>query len=372
MGVLRVLLACVVMFGHFGNHGFYMIGGDLAVQMFYVISGFSMSIIFNEGARYGNIKSFYISRALKLYPIYFVIASASLAIYAFHYFILERDNAVSLAFEQIPKEFVGISILLNILLVFQDLTPFVFFSNGEPGIVGVHGGHRDLLLIDTMMLGQSWTVALEIYFYALCPFVIRNTKFIIGLIVVSLVVLGALASLGLATVDPWSYRFFPSQLYLFLAGVLSHKIIYPIYICVANDRVARSRVIYVVVLAFIMFNDIFPSEYKKNINLAFVNGSLLFLPAFYHITKGCKIDFVLGRLSYPIYLSHFIVYFVMVRVFGRAGIQDELIIAMTTVIFSFAVSFVLDLYFIRVFDKVRYRLSGVRPPVLNVQATGVN
>ena len=359
MGVLRVILACVVMLGHFGNHGFYMIGGDLAVQIFYAVSGFSMSIIFNETQKYKTVGSFYISRIIKLYPTYLVVATASLLIYSIHYFIMKRENVLFAAFEKIPLEFMCMAILLNFSLVLQDLTTFIFFQDGKPGLIWVQSGHSGLALIDTMVLPQSWTIALEIYFYALCPFALKNNRYVIFLLTCSLGILGALALLGLAAIDPWSYRFFPSQLYLFLGGVLSHKLVYPLYVKSIREKKEISLLFFLIILVLIIFNDFILPEGAKTFNHILVNISFIYLPAFYHVSKNFKIDLSIGRLSYPLYLTHFITYFIVGRVLSRAGIVDELNVAVATVVCCFGLSLMLDRYVINIFDKARYRLAGV-------------
>lgn len=75
MGLIRFLLACFVVIFHASPEWSHLpMNGDLSVQCFYVISGFYMALILNE--KYTNQKSnwlFYSNRALKIYPVYFLI-----------------------------------------------------------------------------------------------------------------------------------------------------------------------------------------------------------------------------------------------------------------------------------------------------------
>ena len=75
MGVLRLILAISVVLAHAGSlFGFSLIGGQLAVQAFYIISGFYMSLILNEKYIKKNSYWLFISnRLLRLYPIYGII-----------------------------------------------------------------------------------------------------------------------------------------------------------------------------------------------------------------------------------------------------------------------------------------------------------
>ena len=62
MGSVRTLLAIAVVFGH--SYGFIFVGGRLAVQLFYVISGFLISYVLVEARTYRSVSSFYINRSL--------------------------------------------------------------------------------------------------------------------------------------------------------------------------------------------------------------------------------------------------------------------------------------------------------------------
>ena len=49
MGVLRLILAIAVFAGHTGNSfHYYLTEGSVAVQCFFIISGFSISLVLNE------------------------------------------------------------------------------------------------------------------------------------------------------------------------------------------------------------------------------------------------------------------------------------------------------------------------------------
>ena len=76
MGLLRFLLALTVVLGHSSSiFGFELVGGALAVQAFYIISGFYMTLILNE--KYvginGSYKLFMSNRLLRLFPIYWTV-----------------------------------------------------------------------------------------------------------------------------------------------------------------------------------------------------------------------------------------------------------------------------------------------------------
>ena len=80
MGLIRTLLALSVVLAHVDlGTGPRLVGGVLAVQMFYLISGFLISFVLVETSNYTSVRSFYVNRMLRLFPIYLVVACAALA-----------------------------------------------------------------------------------------------------------------------------------------------------------------------------------------------------------------------------------------------------------------------------------------------------
>src|SRR6185312_239643 len=83
VGTVRFLLAlCVVVTHAKGSSifGMTLFSGLTAVQCFYVISGFLITMVLNERADYAQLSNFYLSRYLRLWPAYIVVALASLVL----------------------------------------------------------------------------------------------------------------------------------------------------------------------------------------------------------------------------------------------------------------------------------------------------
>lgn len=335
-----------------------MIGGAEAVQIFYVISGFSMSIILNEQKKYISVKNFYLSRILKIYPTYYIVFLITIFTYAAHALTLNKTNELFSAFNQMPEQFIPVSILLNITLIFQDTMPFLYASGNRIGIVGMDEWPEKVPFIYTMVLPQCWSIALEIYFYALCPFVIRNKIAILTLIGLSLFANIILIASDLIFVDPWSYRFFPSQLYLFLFGVVSHKYLYPKYLEIVEQRKIISVTLCGSTVVFILLNEAINFDVRNLVNLFFVNIVALILPAFYHISRANSWDLRIGRLGYPAYLFQFVVYFLVVRLLNKVNIEGGFSVAIIAVIATLVVAYFFDNMVSSKTDKFRYRLSG--------------
>jgi peptidoglycan/LPS O-acetylase OafA/YrhL len=97
-----------------GRNGF--VEGQNAVQLFYIISGFLISYVLIEAKSHSNIKTFYINRYLRLFPIYFGVAILTGVALMF-----SKHASFAEVYSNAP-----ISTLA--LLVFSKM--FIFFKNG--------------------------------------------------------------------------------------------------------------------------------------------------------------------------------------------------------------------------------------------------
>ncbi len=80
MGFLRFILALTVLMNHAGKvFGLkYIYPWHMPVMMFFVISGFYMQLIAKKYAE-RKVSDFYISRIIRIYPLYYFILIASLS-----------------------------------------------------------------------------------------------------------------------------------------------------------------------------------------------------------------------------------------------------------------------------------------------------
>src|SRR5262249_20142393 len=121
------------------------------------------------------------------------------------------------------------------LLAFSNL--FIF---GQDWVMflGVHAHHlsfvthftdSDVFLFEGLTIHQTWTLGVELTFYLVAPFVLPRRKLLLALLAASLALRAVLLYTGLGFDDPWTYRFFPTELALFLSGSLSHQVLLPWY-----------------------------------------------------------------------------------------------------------------------------------------------
>lgn len=293
MGLIRFMLAYSVVAAHFSYfHLPTMVGGEVAVQGFFIISGFYMALILNT--QYTSIKSFLINRLLKLYPPYFFVSIIALIIAC-----IQPSDLPNLF--DLPQPLIAYIIFTNATMLFQDVSMFIGLNNGHTTFVG-HYSNSSPEIWRYLLIPQAWTLGVEISFYALAPWIFkRNFKFIFPIFLASLFVRLSLHTMGKVD-DPWSYRFFPTELAFFMLGAMS----YTFYNCVekiGNDKLIQSlgKICATFLLAFMLY---FPHisatyEFKKGI---FFTILFISIPFIFYTTKNFKFDRFIGELSYPLYL----------------------------------------------------------------------
>lgn len=308
MGILRLLLAISVLLKHVRGCHYAMTGGATSVETFFIISGFLIAMILDvKYNKPGQLWLFYSNRALRIYSTYWVVlAGVALMQVAAHFAVhqsvidLWQQNAARLG----ATGFWYLA-LTNALIVGQDLALFL--------TVGHHGLHWSTafwrsspVLPAFMLIPPAWSLSLELTFYAIAPWILRQrTRWIAVLLSLSVAIRFALWCAGLRT-DPWSYRFFPSEVSLFLVGALAYRHIY------CNARLQKlSRKAKLFALGIIPAVVIYPL-YNHSQGLFFSTTKLLYLvyavtaiPLLFRITGAFALDRKLGELSYPLYLCHF-------------------------------------------------------------------
>src|SRR5690606_15594645 len=112
MGIFRTLLAVSVVFAHLSLGDRFLVGGALAVQLFYMVSGFLITFVLNNS--YSDVRAFYLNRALRIFPIYWLVV---ILIGVFH---LVASTGFYSVFLKIPASADILLIFSNIFLFGQD------------------------------------------------------------------------------------------------------------------------------------------------------------------------------------------------------------------------------------------------------------
>jgi peptidoglycan/LPS O-acetylase OafA/YrhL len=288
VGVFRIILAIAVMFDHMqtsSGETLNLIFGSLtAVRVFFMISGFYMSLIFiNKYSRHENGHMlFYSNRALRIYPTYIAVlifATVLTEIQGGHSLLLSAENWAS------PEFYIPIS---NILILGLD----ILITHGIVPIIG-----------------PAWSIGSELAFYLLVPFIILKRPFVVGILIAGSIIVRIWLNTNGYPAVPWTYNFFPSILVFFLLGHISYLIYNQIKKFAISRYLAISGIIvflvYITYKAYAYGNFFLPfldPTVNTGQGFAFYVTFTLFMPFLFLATKDSKIDRFIGNLSFSTYL----------------------------------------------------------------------
>ena len=320
MGVLRLLLALSVLVAHMhgeGIFGFRLLYGNLAVECFFMISGFYMALVLNEKYnRSSDYLPFLWQRVLRLFPAYLTVLLVTLLV----------EGILSLAAGAPIKAygawFAHAGILspvtwaaligANLFIVGQQ---FALFQGIDPvtGSLFFTGRFLESPIPATgfIFVTQAWTLDLEITFYLLAPLLVRRSAWI------QVLVLGLSVGLRMGTSwmlnpleNPWhNDRFFPYELGFFMAGSIAYQIYRH-----QKELLARlngfTNWFRWVFLGIVLFYSRLPgNSYLREAIL--IPLMFVMIPLLFNFTKNHRVDRLIGELSYPFYLIHALVLNVM-------------------------------------------------------------
>ena len=311
MGLLRLLLALNVIIAHSPNGYIFKltsIGGMLAVKVFFMISGFYMSLILSK--KYigkGSYKLFITNRWLRLFPLYYAVAILSIIIY----FILYKTTGHGFSFEfwkdhisQLNPGSIIFIILTSISVIGMDLTCFTTVNEVGKLIFTGDFYHSTVPLFQFLFVPQAWTLSLEFLFYLIAPFIVKlKSRYIIAIGIISLLARLAVYHHGLNH-EPWMYRFFPFEILFFLSGILSYRFYEKISNFNISDKILKS-VLWGTILLIIIYQYL-PFIFRAH-NFALFPFMFVVIPLLFKYTKNNKLDRYVGELSFPVYICHLLV-----------------------------------------------------------------
>jgi peptidoglycan/LPS O-acetylase OafA/YrhL len=360
MGTIRFLLALSVVVVHSWPTllGVKLINPVSAIQCFYIISGFLITMVLNERKEYRSLSNFYLSRFLRLWPTYIVVATASLI-------LLNWD----VMFVRLPEIATWPSIafiwLSNLTLLFQDWFLFLRFNEGwlVPTTNFLDTPHR---VYRFLLVPQCWSIGVELTFYMIAPFACRRWQSAAALFAFGLA-LRAVTAWFVPPVDPWTHRFAPNEMMIFAIGSLAYFACREL--CPRFPRLTRiaSAVAFAAMVTVVVAEPyLLPitGRWEGLLPVLLIqNGPILLLmavsvgPLFYG-SRNNRFDQIAGELSYLMYVSHYTIIRFMETIIP---VPDDNTLYVATVI---AVSFAL-LYGVQIpIDKLRARF-GARNPTLS-------
>ena len=291
MGSIRVLLAVAVLVAHtnalFGLQFFG--GGVIAVECFFVISGFYMALVLSS--KYQRVSDFYFNRAVRVYPLYLVVLAAIALAAALYWGITGRWLGAFSLFDEATPSQGFVAVLANIAIFGSDFLHFVPF-------------HSDRMLSDLLAIPVVWSLAVELTFYLAAPFLNRcSTRVLCVIAAASIALRFALTQFHGGWTD-WTYYFAPSQLFFFAIGMLAYRY----YAARVRNKPLASRTIAALTAGWCVL-----AACYANIGLTFEQRwivevpLMLLLPYIFELTRSSSLDRALSAWSYPIYLVHSLV-----------------------------------------------------------------
>jgi len=245
---------------------------------------------------------FYSNRALRIFVPYWSFCLIILGTHALIYLALGVRFGVDTAFVQYWSEMtlvVRIYVLFsNIIILTHEWSMWLVYESGAMIPVWDSLSHSPHLS-SFQIIPQAWSVSLELMFYAIAPFLVRRHWLPLVAVIVATYVLRSVALAYGLNGSGFVYRFFPIEIGLFLAGMLSHRV----YAYVTSRTVIRSSVSLSISAALIAL--VLVQQFVDSLdNHKFYILVVVALPALFEVSRRLRLDRWLGELSYPIYLVH--------------------------------------------------------------------
>jgi peptidoglycan/LPS O-acetylase OafA/YrhL len=291
------------------------------VQVFYLISGFYMALVM---PKYRDVMPFYVSRALRIFSVYWSVLFAIVAISVVLGLFFGNWATLQpyIDYSKSDNGFVGMLLvcLSNVTLFFQDWSFYFTDIQGE-GLRGATDFWKtDFPLYRYLIIPQSWSVAIELCFYLCAPFACRfRTRSLILLVL--LLFCGRFVfywRLGLNH-DPWTYRFFPFEFSIFLLGILTYRFYRLKLVVTSLERITQRYsglkgivVYWAIVGGGLVVVELLAPLIERCVGLllsplVIILFFIAILPISFEVSKRRIGDRILGEFSYPIYLIHFFV-----------------------------------------------------------------
>jgi peptidoglycan/LPS O-acetylase OafA/YrhL len=197
----------------------------------------------------------------------------------------------------------------------------------------------------------------ELSFYLIAPFILRRRAYILALFSASILLRMWLIHIGIGSSDPWTYRFFPTELAYFLLGAISHQVLMPIYrksepSTMAHAARYATAGILLVVCLYSMINVSAVVKSTMLFGLCFFVMPLLFI-----FPRQCRFDNWIGDLSYPLYICHILVIWIVSVAFSWLGIRAPRALSLVSVALSLLAAVGLERFIGAPMERMRKHLK---------------
>jgi peptidoglycan/LPS O-acetylase OafA/YrhL len=314
MGTFRLLLAVAVAVEHAGGlYGYRMIGGASAVQTFYVVSGFLISHILLT--KYPDTPQgrwlFYSNRALRIFLPYWTVLAVSVAACLITLVLIGDGALISPWLNRFAQLDFGAKLFLlfqNLFIFGQDISLWLLVDNNSV-VFAFDPLANPNAVWRFNIVAPAWTIALELSFYLIAPFIVRRRTATLAIIfVIAQIARYACYRAGIYN-SALAYRFFPFEIALFVLGALGYRL----YQAVSPS----SQMIFAVTMAAWVSALLFAKVgFVRNNSHFYYILIAAALPCLFAFTKKRDRDRWIGELSYPLYLIHWPTQAILATLFG--------------------------------------------------------
>lgn len=304
MGFLRLWLAIAVVLEHTSPWKGILglpLNGNIAVSAFYVISGFYIQLLISEKyvGQPNWIRNFYASRALRIFPLYYIFLIISLPMA----FQINEVLIKTIATGNIGTIF--FVLFENVFIFGQDIGRFLTVDLPSGELKTHFFPIPDPTPASSLpIIGQAWSLAVEFGFYLLAPLLLtRKTLAVVAIALCAVMVRLAVAhALGDGHYSRWWNQFLPSEIATFLLGSLGYRY-YSKYL--ANVTPVKPAVIFIAAIFFysIAYRSL-ENHWEAGVYAVFLLLIALAVPYLFAATRRNRLDRFVGELSYPVYLGH--------------------------------------------------------------------
>jgi peptidoglycan/LPS O-acetylase OafA/YrhL len=292
MGLLRLVLATLVLLSHAGVRFAGYNPGVFAVVVFYLISGYVMAGLIHghyNGPR--HIGSFYVDRTLRIFPQYLFYMGAAL--------VWQLASGTTTLF--LTHSPTSVDLLNNVTVI-----PLNFFMfNGSDAYT---------------LVPPAWSLGAELQFYLLAPVMLIWPRVGAVLAAASLLV-QLLAMHAVLNTDWYGYRLLAGVLWFFAAGMLMFHLRPKAVAAAALIAPAAGLVLY----AYLRVRHLNVISYNTEVLAGWAAGVPLVLWLGRRRSGG--LDHLAGDVSYGMFLNHFLVLWLLFPVGEHGPAQLALVVA---------------------------------------------
>ena len=286
-GYLRFILAYLVLLSHIQITFYSLNMGVFAVVMFYILAGYVVSHLYLNILPNTKDKAllFFKDRIKRIYPLYLYTLILTL---------------IFLLFSNYANPIYSIKTLLNNLLIIP-LNYYMYINS------------TILQNPSWNLIPPAWSLGTELQAYILLCliFSFKNRKIVKYLFAISSILIYIVANFSILNPDYFGYRFIVGVFFIFLVGSSIQKI----KSNKCEDSFDKFLPLVVFLISFVLYtifyiNNSFSPTYTQETLL----GLLFGIPLIYTLSKykkKLKFDSILGKLSYGVFLSHFLVIWVL-------------------------------------------------------------